>query len=381
MRLVISILLTFYSTQLLAQDFNLSPSFGEITLASGFDPDPHQITVYAGGTSDLSSSLEFSCNGFVSDAPDLRLEFSETDGILPLSFFAESEVDTILLINAPDGSWHCNDDFSEDYGLTAGIEFENPEVGIYDIWVGTYDAGSIYSEAQLYISEFGFLLNPEYSELIEEGNAANAGYSGTAFVVSNRGHLITNYHVVEGCENFTFQIPGEPPLEAVLISTNQPSDLALLRTSSDSPPLRFRSQSRLRLGDEIVVYGFPLLGDLSTQGNLTQGVVSALNGINDDLSTFQLSAQIQPGNSGGPVFNRYGELTGVVVSKANEEYFIERSGSIPQNVNFAIWSNIVEIFLSSNNVNYLQSDSQETLLSSADIADIARLSTGSLVCR
>ena len=132
-------------------------------------------------------------------------------------------------------------------------------------------------------------------------------------------------------------------------------------------------------GEEVVVYGFPLLGDLSSQGNLTVGIVSALSGLDDDLSRMQLSAQIQPGNSGGPVMDRQGNIIGVIVETANDEYFLEKSGAVPQNVNFAIRDALARSFLDTNNVPYVVSDGAETM-AIVDIADQAQDFTGVILC-
>ena len=377
------ILFVSISSQVFSQDYSLGASFGEVQLVAGFDPDPYTASIYAGGSINLSESTEFSCVGFISEEPDYQISYSTSNENYPLSIFVTSEIDTVLLINDPDGGWSCNDDYSEEYGSMPGIEFASPAEGIYDIWVGVYDQDERFSTAELLITELGGLLNSESAEtdISSTSNTPdrprNSG-SGTAFAISELGHLITNYHVIEGCESVTFQLPGQSAVEASVISSNSISDLALLKANLSINPGEFRFNSRLRLGDEIVVYGFPLLENLSSQGNITTGVVSALTGLNDDLSTFQISAQIQPGNSGGPVFDRFGRVVGVVVSMANEEYFSQRSGTTPQNINFAITANITQSFLDTNNVDYVQTNDLEEL-SIADIAEKAQTFTGSIL--
>lgn len=367
-----------------AQDVSRDAYFGEISLSAGFDDDPRIIEMVAGGSVNLIESTQFDCNGFVSEAPDYQIDYSTGNTTFELSFFAVSEVDTILLINTPDGKWHCNDDYGEGFGLAAGITFEQPLAGIYDIWVGVYDQSDAFSKTELYITELGRLLNEALAEDIPSSDISPNGTpqiagSGTAFAVTTEGHLVSNYHVVAECSSLSFQLPGALPIEATIISTNESSDLALLKVDSTTTPAPFRDQGRIRLGDEIVVYGFPLLGELSSNGNLTSGLVSALTGLGDDLSTFQISAQIQPGNSGGPVFDRFGAVVGVVVSTANQDYFAQQSGNIPQNVNFAITSDITQSFLRSNNIRYEVSARPEPL-STADIAEQAQSMTGALLC-
>ena len=378
------VLMALTSTTLFAQDVSQEANYGEISLSAGFNDDPRVISLVAGGSIKLSDSSLFNCTGYVSDANDYPIDCTAGSTNFELSFFADSNVDTVLLINTPDGQWHCNDDFSDELGLTAGITFQEPASGIYDIWVGVYDVDDNFSEAELYITELANLLSlDESSGSSSREPAANStpqlAGSGTAFAVTPEGHLITNYHVISDCRTLSFRLPGSPPVETSILATNEGFDLALLKADISTPAVSFQSQRRIRLGDDIVVYGFPLLGDLSSQGNLTSGLVSALTGLNDDLSTFQISAQIQPGNSGGPVFDQYGTVVGVVVSTANQDYFAQQSGNIPQNVNFAITADITQTFMRANNIRYQTAD-RTAELRTADIAEQAQSVTGALLC-
>ncbi len=360
-----------------AQDYDLTPSFGTHDLVSGFEPDPAEYASYAGGSIDLSQQEDSGCVGFVSDAPDIRISYTGIEYDYPLGFITESEADTVLLINAPDGSWYCNDDYSEEFGVSAGIEFITPMEGIFDIWVGVYEEEDSYTPATLLVTELG--LDEDASQTGNGDSESDLG-SGTAFSINDRGNLLTNYHVIEGCNSLTFRLPGQDPVAASVVATDIDADLALLKAELLTVPATFDLQNRPRLGDEIVVFGFPLLGDLSSQGNLTSGLVSALTGLEDDMGTFQISAQIQPGNSGGPVINRSGSVVGVVVSQANEQYFTRQAGTTPQNVNFAITGNEIHAFLNANRMKFLQATNTQQYLSIADIAERAQRYTGAVVC-
>jgi ABC-type amino acid transport substrate-binding protein len=118
-----------------AQNVAMPPTFGTLTLSTGGLGTPGVVDLIAGGGIYFELGA---CSGYVADAPDFRVLYSAT-APAPLSFAAESGADTVLLINAPDGSWHCNDDF---YGLDPAIGFDMPLSGQYDIWVGTYDGAS-----------------------------------------------------------------------------------------------------------------------------------------------------------------------------------------------------------------------------------------------
>jgi S1-C subfamily serine protease len=100
------------------------------------------------------------------------------------------------------------------------------------------------------------------------------------------------------------------------------------------------------------VFGYPLSGALSSSGNTTLGNITALTGLNDDSREFQISAAIQPGNSGGPVLDEAGRLIGVVVGKMSDLRVVKATGQLPQNVNFAIRSSTLSNFLEAHQIAY-----------------------------
>jgi len=129
----------------MAQNFNLPPAFGTVTLSAGFMPDPHNVDLMAGGNIP-ADRLGADCVGTIAEAPDVRLNY--TGGGFPLYLFANSRADVTLVVNLPDGSWVCNDDF---IGTDPGIVLTRPPSGQYDIWVGVFSGGT--ARAQLGISE------------------------------------------------------------------------------------------------------------------------------------------------------------------------------------------------------------------------------------
>lgn len=132
-------------------DFMLPANYGNVDLTGGFVPDPYLVELMAGGDVEAESASDQFCRGFVTVAPDVELTFEP--GGLDLYISALSDRDTTLVINGPDGEWHCNDDGAGDFN--PGITFENPQAGVYDIWVGTYSSGPA-AEAVLAISELGY---------------------------------------------------------------------------------------------------------------------------------------------------------------------------------------------------------------------------------
>jgi hypothetical protein len=132
-----------------AQNYNLNPAYGTVNLTAGFTPDPYVVNVASGGRNDASQTVSSSCRGFVADAPDVRLNYSS--GSFPLIISVNSSADTTLVVNAPDGSWYCDDD-GGNQGMNPSLRFNNPQRGQYDIWIGTYGNAS-NQPAQLHISE------------------------------------------------------------------------------------------------------------------------------------------------------------------------------------------------------------------------------------
>lgn len=149
-----------HAAPLQAQDYSLPPTFGVISLSSDFLPDPNWVGLLAGGSnrgSYTDAETGGNCAGYFADAPDLRVHFTIGGGY-PLSFYVDGEDDTVLLINTPDGQWHCNDDSPlGPWGLDPALTFDTPLDGQYDIWVGTYSpiVDDYFPSASVYISELG----------------------------------------------------------------------------------------------------------------------------------------------------------------------------------------------------------------------------------
>lgn len=215
----------------------------------------------------------------------------------------------------------------------------------------------------------------------EGAGAANALLrTGTGFAVDTAGAVVTNYHVVQGCGAVSFLLIGSSSTDATVIASDPVNDLALLRLRQ---PVKiaamFQDPEKLRPGDDIIVFGYPLVGQLASAGNLTRGSVTALSGLRDDARYFQMSAPIQLGNSGGPVLNQAGRVTGVVTYKLNAARELKTTGDISQNVNFALKNSVLRAFLDSNNVKYAHSNTVAAP-SAADVGSEAAKFTGIVGC-
>jgi predicted Ser/Thr protein kinase len=129
----------------------LDPSFGEESLSSGFTPDPATFEMRSGGSIDASYLNVSGCRGYGAEAPDFRLRWEGEGGLLRFFFLPDEAGDTGLVINAPDGSWNCNDD---SFGtLNPTVEFASSRPGQYDIWVTTYASPGQFIPGTLNITE------------------------------------------------------------------------------------------------------------------------------------------------------------------------------------------------------------------------------------
>ncbi len=200
--------------------------------------------------------------------------------------------------------------------------------------------------------------------------------TGSGFVVSPRGHVLTNEHVVTKCREV--RVAGIVNSEQV--ATDEKLDLALLKVSPGGRSVAtFRGGRGIRAGDDVIVVGYPLQGLLSSQMNVTKGTVSALAGPGEDRRIFQITAPVQPGNSGGPVLDASGNVVGVVVARLDALKMVRLTGRLPQNVNFAISAGATRAFLDGHDVPYETAKSNRTM-PTADIAAKAKGYTVLIEC-
>jgi len=201
--------------------------------------------------------------------------------------------------------------------------------------------------------------------------------SGTGFYVSNAGHLITNDHVVDGCEIIKIQSTGTD-INTVILATDPKNDLALLK-ASHMPSIYFSiSNNDPEELQDVIVAGYPFGDAFSSTIKFTQGVVSSLAGIGNDYSQFQIDAAIQPGNSGGPIVDMYGNMIGVAVSKLSYKKILKDYGVVPENTNFGIKASAVRNLMAANNVK-VKSPQSKTVTTSEKVKSI-KAATVHLTC-
>ena len=196
--------------------------------------------------------------------------------------------------------------------------------------------------------------------------------NGTGFFVGE-GFVVTNAHVVEGCDDPRVVCGSDEPVRAHVLARDARNDLALLKVNVAAEHVAVL-RADVKVGEEIAAFGYPLQGMLSTGGNFTLGNVSALSGMQNDSRHVQITAPVQPGNSGGPVVDRAGNVVGVVVA-----VLMAHARGAAQNVNFAINVNALAGFLASNGVPFL-TEASECPLVNIDLAKKTQAMSVLILC-
>jgi S1-C subfamily serine protease len=204
--------------------------------------------------------------------------------------------------------------------------------------------------------------------------------SGTGFFIKP-DTVVTNFHVVNGCVELRLRKSGGDLGAASVIATSRSDDLAALRASNPSKSfLKLRVGAPIKPAEPVLVFGYPLADALSSAGNTTLGNVTALTGLRDDSRFLQISAAVQPGNSGGPAVDEAGRLMGVVVAKLDAVAIARITGDIPQNVNFAIKVTTLVNFLEANNIAYEPAEVAARELPATERAQRAEASSIQVEC-
>jgi hypothetical protein len=196
---------------------------------------------------------------------------------------------------------------------------------------------------------------------------------GGSGVVIGPHEVLTANHVVNDCVAINVA-----DRDAYVIAHDEGNDLAVIHTKDTWATWASFSNYPVRAGDQAVAMGYPLTGILADTANVSPGSVSALAGIKNDSRYFQITAPIQPGSSGDALYDVNGGIVGVVTSKLSLDV-IEVTHDVPQNVNFAIKSEIARSFLDSNHVTY-GTISYKQQLSPADIGEKTRPFTVRVTC-
>ncbi|MBJ7427407.1 MAG: trypsin-like peptidase domain-containing protein [Bacteroidia bacterium] len=220
----------------------------------------------------------------------------------------------------------ANGVYNIDY-YTAGQNAYNNNIDIeVQTCLGLLDASALFS----FTKQDGdkIILIKMYPKTESSGNNSYSNSnleksSGTGFAISSNGYIVTNHHVIDKAKSIEVKgVNGNfsRKLNAELVVSDEKNDLAIIKindplfSSLGSIPYTVR-QGVADVGENVFVLGYPLTSSMGEEVKLTNGIVSSKTGFQGDISTYQISAPVQPGNSGGPLFDKNGNLIGVVNAK------------------------------------------------------------------
>lgn len=166
---------------------------------------------------------------------------------------------------------------------------------------------------------------------------------GSGVIISQNGMVVTAYHVIENAKRIAVKTE-QGVFNVKVLAADKLNDLALMKISGANQTFAaagLAPSGKVKMGQSVFTLGFP---NSSLQGfnvKMTKGEISSITGIQDDPRQFQISVPVQPGNSGGALFDERGNVIGVVVAKLNEKIAEKYTGNSPQNVNYAVKSSYV----------------------------------------
>jgi len=171
--------------------------------------------------------------------------------------------------------------------------------------------------------------NPEqlyiklYPTSDKNNNLSGLASSGTGFALTSNGYIVTNFHVVDGATSITVKgVNGNfsTSFKAKVVVSDKNNDLAIIQIEDNAfsnistIPYTIKSQQS-EVGENVFVLGFPLRATMGDEIKLTNGIISSRTGFQGDITSYQISAPVQPGNSGGPLFDNLGNLIGIINAK------------------------------------------------------------------
>jgi S1-C subfamily serine protease len=203
-----------------------------------------------------------------------------------------------------------------------------------------------------------------------DDNKIVAAASGTGFFVSRSGHIISNHHVIEGCDTTKLTFKGKEVVADVL-AVDKMNDLAILKANLIPNQVYPVANEDAALLEDIIIAGYPLGKKVSAAIKTSKGSVTALAGYGDNYSEFQTDAALNQGNSGGPIMNQKGNVIGVAVANYGKKVGIE-------SFNFGIKSSTLKTFASANGLTFLPPNDRD--LSNKDLGKLITDGTVYLEC-
>jgi S1-C subfamily serine protease len=203
-----------------------------------------------------------------------------------------------------------------------------------------------------------------------DDNKIVAASSGTGFYVSNTGHIISNHHVVEGCNTVKLTFKGKE-VSADVLAVDKMNDLAILKADITPSKVYSVATEDASLLEDIIIAGYPLGKKVSAAIKTSKGSITALAGYGDNYSEFQTDAALNQGNSGGPIMDQKGNVVGVAVANYGKNVGVE-------SFNFGIKSSTLKTFANANGLKFLPPNNKD--LSNKDLGQLITEATIYLEC-
>ena len=160
--------------------------------------------------------------------------------------------------------------------------------------------------------------------------------SGTGFLIERDGYILTNHHVIAGAQRIGVVLSNASKYPAEVVAIDEYKDLALLKIEGkDLPVAAIGTSQRAEVMDHVMVLGFPLIEDVGPELSISDGRINSIRE-GGRIPWFQIDANVNPGNSGGPLVNDKGEVIGIAVAKLDAMKMMEQSGVVPERINYAI---------------------------------------------
>lgn len=218
--------------------------------------------------------------------------------------------------------------------------------GAYCCVTGANEGNEVcyFDAAKLSVSEYVDSENIPSEYLPRKQGVDSWTASGSGFFLSEDGYLATNYHVIDGAKKIEVSIVRNGEWEhhpAVVVLSDKQNDLSILKIEDSNftklPPIPYNFTTTVKdTGSEVFTLGYPIASVMGDEVKFTDGKISSKSGIQGDVTVYQISVPIQPGNSGGPLFDTKGNLVGITSSCLNRDYFKS------ENVNYAIKSSYLK---------------------------------------
>lgn len=242
---------------------------------------------------------------------------------------------------------------NKDYGMLSEIAAN----------VQKYGLKNEYIDKLLWVSDdinnniVNFINRVAVAPDVQEAEAKPQEWTGTGFALNN-GYVVTNYHVVEDAETINISgVNGNFAIAytAYVVATDKANDLAIIKINDSRfngfGVLPYTVETRMaEVGDNIFVLGFPLTQTMGDEIKLTNGIISSRTGFQGNASLYQMTAPIQPGNSGSPMFNIKGNVVGIVCAHHNGAENVGYAIKTSYLKNLAESSSLTDIFPQRNTI-------------------------------